>query len=131
MSKNIKVLIIDDDEVNNYLCSRIINLSEFSQDVHTCTNATDGLAYLKSLSADELPDIIFLDINMPIKTGWDFLDEYNKLGELTDKNIQIYMLSSSVYEEDISRAKGIPMVQDYISKPLSEELLQHIKKTYF
>lgn len=130
MGKEIKVLIVDDDEVNNYLCTRIINLCEFSQDVTACTNANDGLAYLKKSAPDGLPDIIFLDINMPIKTGWDFLDEYIKLEEILDKKIQIYMLSSSVYEEDISRAKGIPSVKDYISKPLSEDLLMHIKESY-
>lgn len=130
MAKEIKVLIVDDDEVNNYLCTRIINLCEFSQDVHTCTNANDGLAHINSTAPDSLPDVIFLDINMPVKTGWDFLVEYEKLREGLNKDIQIYMLSSSVYEEDISRAKAIPSVKDYISKPLTEELLVHIKREF-
>ena len=123
-----RVMIVDDDDVNNFLCKKIISLARFSENIQTFIDADSALKYLKSNmnASGELPDIIFLDINMPIKNGWDFLKEYEKIKEDLAKPIQIYMLSSSVYEEDVTRAKSMDVIVDYISKPLSESVLQKI-----
>ena len=123
-----RVMIVDDDDVNNFLCKKIISLARFSENIQTFIDADSALKYLKSNmnASGELPDIIFLDINMPIKNGWDFLKEYEKFKEDLAKPIQIYMLSSSVYEEDVTRAKSMDVIVDYISKPLSESVLQKI-----
>ena len=132
--KNIeKVLIIDDDKVNNFICTKIINLAGFANDVVGCISAKEGLDYLEKNSgvAQELPDIIFLDINMPIMNGWGFLEEYKKLIPNLSKDIVLFMLSSSVHKEDIKKANSYKEVASYVSKPLTVETLQVIQKEHF
>ena len=124
-----KVFIVDDDEINNFLCKKIIKLSDFSDDISSFKSVDLALKFIEDNinTPNNLPDIIFLDINMPIKNGWDFIEEYTVLKEKFNKEIQIYMLSSSVYEKDVSRAQSLNMVIDYIPKPLSITSLQKIK----
>ena len=126
---NPKVIIVDDDDINNFLCKRIITLAHFSDNISTFLDANSALSFLRSNidHPENLPDIIFLDINMPIKNGWDFLAEYESFKSSIGKNIHIYMLSSSVYEEDMKKAKNFDSIVDYIPKPLSESVLEKIK----
>jgi len=124
-----KVLIIDDDNINNFLCERIIKLANFSEEVNTFINSDSAMEFLK-LNADnpsDLPEIIFLDINMPIKTGWDFLNEFDVIKNDFKKEMKIFMLSSSVYEEDVKKARSYATVTDYITKPLSLETLKKLE----
>ena len=125
------VIIIDDDEVNNFLCKKVMELSTFSTDVHSCESAQEGLEYLietKGGNPEQYPDILFLDINMPINTGWDFLDMFDKALETKSVNpLKIYMLSSSVYEEDINKAEAHVLVTQYVTKPLDESILKKLK----
>ena len=124
------VIIIDDDDVNNFLCKRIITLANFSNEISTFVTADSALSFLKlNLENEEaLPEIIFLDINMPVKNGWDFLNEFQLFKGQLKKNIKIFMLSSSVYEEDMKKAESYSCVADYISKPLSVEILKKIEQ---
>ena len=133
MKKLNNVLIIDDDDVNNFLCSKIIRLAGFAENVTTCPGAREGLDLLESTlqnNPEKLPGAIFLDINMPLMNGWDFLDEYEGIHQRIQPKIPIFMLSSSVHNMDIQRAHEHQLVVDYISKPLSEEILQNIQKKY-
>ena len=75
---------------------------------------------------DELPDIIFLDINMPIMDGFQFMEEYVKIKPELNKKITIYMVSSSVDAVDIERARGISDISDYIIKPIEPKQLTKI-----
>ncbi len=126
-----KVLIIDDDEVNNFLCKKVMELCNFSDEVHTCYSVQKAIDYLKGLKekkSDKYPDLIFLDINMPTNTGWYFLEKYEEWAEeSTADSLKIYMLSSSEYEEDINRAEAHPLITQYITKPLKKEILESLK----
>lgn len=127
-----KVLIIDDDSVNNFLCERIIKLANFSEEVNTFFNSDTAIEFLK-LNADnpsDLPEVIFLDINMPIKSGWDFLNDFDFIKSTLKKEVKIFMLSSSVYEEDVKKAKSYSTVTDYITKPLSIETLGKLESQF-
>lgn len=133
MEKFDTILIIDDDQINNFLFSRIIKLSDISHNIHTELSAKVALrSILQNIeTSHKLPDIIFLDINMPVMNGWEFLEEYQKIPKSVRKNIKLYMLSSSVCLEDINKSKEYADVVDYISKPLTKEILfkihaQHI-----
>ncbi|MEQ8534886.1 MAG: response regulator, partial [Imperialibacter sp.] len=75
-------------------------------------------------SSDELPDVILLDINMPVMDGWQFLDEFVKIKPLIKKKITIYMVSSSIDEADLERAKTYEEVSDFIVKPVKAEDLE-------
>lgn len=134
MSKIQKVLIIDDDEINNFVCSKVIKKNKFAEEVKTLLSGREGLTYMNEIleKADGiLPDLILLDINMPLMNGWDFLEEYQKLQPNFDKNPVLLMLSSSVYEEDIEKANQHPDVKDYITKPLNDKVLEEIYQKYF
>ncbi len=91
-------------------------------------NGSEAINHLISNSnnTNELPDIIFLDINMPVSDGWMFLDALKELYPKLNKQINIYMVSSSIAPDDIKRAKSNPLVTDYLVKPLSPETFQEI-----
>jgi CheY-like chemotaxis protein len=129
-----KVLLIDDDSIFNFLNKKIIELSRFAPDVSCYTDPKEALDELKRLSLTgensfpdkNFPDIIFLDINMQDMDGWEFLDEYEKLPESSKQKCRVFMLSSSIDPSDIEKAKTYRSVKDFISKPLSEEILNLI-----
>jgi CheY-like chemotaxis protein len=128
------VLLIDDDEINNMICTKIISKNDFATNVVACSSARQGLKYLQDALTDgakPLPTVIFLDINMPVMNGWDFLDQYKQLPGLADKGIVLIMLSSSSSANDLSRAQGYPQVSDYITKPLTALHLQHVRERFF
>lgn len=133
MEKFDTILIIDDDQINNLLFSKIVKISGVSQNINTESSAIEALRSIKdNFETDrKLPDIIFLDINMPVMNGWEFLNQYQELPKCIRDNIKLYMLSSSVFHEDIDKSKEYEDVVDYISKPLTKEILckihaQHI-----
>jgi len=96
--------------------------------VEVCTNGLDALEYLKSLirASGKLPDVIFIDINMPVMDGWEFLEEYKTLQENINTPIKIYILSSSVDKNDIMRSKEYNSVIDYVIKPVYKEKFSEI-----
>ncbi|MEM7509301.1 MAG: response regulator [Bacteroidota bacterium] len=128
-----KAMIIDDDEINNFICIKNMKDISFAENASYHLRAKEGLEYLKETleSSEELPDVIFLDINMPVMNGWDFLKEYKSLLPQFNKPIALFMLSSSIYRKDIDMAGDHDEVTDYIIKPLSKDKLKDIQSRYF
>ncbi len=124
--------IIDDDPIFIFGVKKIMELIGFSKSIMVFQNGEEALNNLKAIiSANEkLPDVILLDLNMPILDGWQFLDEFVKIP--CEKKIIIYIVSSSVDPEDMLRAKSYELVSDYIVKPVTVEklkvVLQDIEK---
>lgn len=128
MAKFKEVLLVEDDPITIMVCDRIIKMSTFSDKVVSCENGRVALDHLFLLKeTNEMPDIIFLDINMPIMNGWDFLEEFERVKHQFKTLPRVYLLSSTVDPEDYSRAKKFPIVQNFISKPLSKEALSMIE----
>ncbi len=127
------ILIIDDDEINNFIAARLLGKLPIKSKIDTCLNGLDGINYVKSKleNQESFPDIIFLDINMPVMNGWEFLEEFEHLKKKINKDVNINVLSSSVYNDDISKAKTYDTVNKFISKPLTvdkiKELYQSLK----
>ncbi|MEC4050350.1 response regulator [Flavobacterium sp. SUN046] len=125
------ILLVDDDDALNYLHQRLLDISKFGNPVVTLENGKDALdAFLemsKSLNEKDLVTV-FLDINMPVMDGWEFLKELKKMEHLLNFKHQIFMLSSSINPDDIEKAEDDSLVTKYISKPLSLGLLEEIKK---
>ena len=126
-----RVMIIDDDEINNFICVKNLKDSGFSDEASFCLRGKDGLEELKNASPEEIPDVIFLDINMPLMNAWEFLEEYNKLAGGFEKEVKLFILSSSVYKRDIAKSSEYANVTDYIIKPLNKATLDKVRATHF
>ena len=118
--------IIDDDEVYIFAIKRMMKLSNFCKSFMIYNNGEEALNNLKAIidSGESIPDVILLDINMPIMDGWQFLDEFIKIE--SHKLITVYMVSSSIDPVDINKAKEYENVSNYIVKPISIEMLNNI-----
>ena len=131
MSDVNRVMIIDDDEINNFICVKNLKDSGFSEEASFCLWGKEGLEELKIASPEEIPDVIFLDINMPLMNAWEFLEEYNKLASGFEKEVKLFILSSSVYKRDIAKSSEYANVTDYIIKPLNKATLDKVRATHF
>jgi CheY-like chemotaxis protein len=123
--------LIDDDDIFVFLTKKAIEQTKLVELIKVFENGLDALNFLKENkhNVNALPEIILLDLSMPIMNGWQFLEEYTKLHPTIGKNITIYICSSSISHDDITRAKAINEVSDYIIKPITKDkLIDLIKK---
>ncbi len=122
------VLLVDDDDVTNFLSKEMLRIYMPSPLIDTVVNGHEAIEYLRSRAdhPDQLPDIILLDINMPVMDGWEFLAEFDKLKRPGFEKIHIIMFTSSVYYEDIDKARTYTTVKDIFSKPLDESKIKEI-----
>tara|TARA_R110000851_G_scaffold19791_3_gene60403 strand:+ start:1213 stop:1608 length:396 start_codon:yes stop_codon:yes gene_type:complete len=120
------ICIIDDDPIFVFGSKILLRNNSFASDYLVCQNGKEALDVITPLieSEESLPEVIFLDLNMPIMDGWEFLDEFGKLSE--ENNIRIYILSSSVDSRDIERAKNYGMVNGFIAKPLTDAKIKEL-----
>ncbi len=131
MSQNIEsVCIIDDDNIYINLVSKIIELRRLSETVIVFNNGKEAMDFfqesIENNEKPEVPQVIFLDINMPVMDGWQFLSEFSKIKNKISENIDLYVVSSSIDSRDIERAKSIDVVSDYIAKPIKIDDFERI-----
>jgi CheY-like chemotaxis protein len=124
------VAVVDDDPIFQFTAVRTLQHSRLSTPVLQFANALAFLDFLRSHAhePDKLPDVIFLDINMPMMDGWMFLEDFKQLKETLGKEIKIYVLSSSIDSRDIDKARENPLVDDYVTKPITPERFSEILK---
>lgn len=117
------IYIIDDDKLFVFLTRKSIEETNLATDIKEFGDGQVAIEYLKKIVSDKesLPDIIFLDLSMPVMDGWEFLKEYLTLEPKMGKKIKLYIFSSSISPHDIERANSIGAVTDFIIKPLSKE----------
>ncbi|WP_025741128.1 response regulator [Aquimarina pacifica] len=118
--------IIDDDSIYVFGMTKIMELTGFCNKTLVFRNGREALNELIAIieNNQELPDVILLDLNMPVLDGWQFLEEFMKV--VYQKKIVIYIVSSSVDSEDVLRAKSYENVRDYIVKPVTVEKIKEI-----
>lgn len=123
-----KVLVIDDNPIDLYIAEMVMSTTRFAEKVICVNSAREALAYLKPLyeSPDELPHLIFLDINMPEMTGFDFLKEYEHLPENIRKKCIIMMLTTSLDENDRRLAEENQFVNRFLNKPLDRDKIAQL-----
>lgn len=114
-------IVIDDDMVNNLICSKMLRLAFPTSGIQTFSSPEDGLAYIEKVYSEpnEHRAVLFLDINMPSMSGWEVLDHFAGLPAALVSQFSIYMLSSSIAQHDKEQASGNKLVSGYIEKPLS------------
>jgi len=123
------VMLVDDNDTDNFISKRIIEITKFAKRVEVKSSGKSALDYLKDNQNNptELPDIIFLDINMPIVDGFVFLYEFEKFNELVKNKCKVIILSSSDNKRDIDKIVNNNHVIKFITKPLTEVALEEIK----
>lgn len=127
------VLLIDDDAPTNFLHKMVIEEAGCAEYIQVCQTAMAALEFLRGETDGKYsqPDLIFLDLNMPVMTGWDFLIEYETLPAEQKGNIIVVMLTTSVNPEDVEKARSFQKIKGFRSKPLTPEMLEEILKTHF
>ncbi len=124
------VCIIDDDKMYINLISKIIKLKKLSENVIIFNNGKEALNYfinsVEDIEDQNVPQVIFLDLNMPIMDGWQFLREFEKIKDKISKKIDLYVVSSSIDNRDVDRAKSSKVVLDYLVKPIAIEDFEKI-----
>ena len=117
------LILVDDDEIIVYLTKRLVAKTNLVELTEVFGNGRDVMNYLHENynNPELLPEVIFLDLFMPVMDGWEFLEEYALLKPKLTKNITIYIITSSVSPADIIKAKSLKEVSDYIVKPITKE----------
>ncbi|WP_109302124.1 response regulator [Aquimarina sp. AU474] len=122
--------IIDDDSMYVNLVKKIIEAKKLCKNLMIFQNGMEALNYfeaiLNNLDKKSIPEIIFLDLNMPIMDGWEFLENFTKIENKINKVITLYIVSSSINPVDIEKAKQMNSVKDYLIKPVTIEDLEAI-----
>ena len=123
------ILCVDDDPITLMLCKKVIVKASFSNTIVTAKNGEEALEYFNSILKKEenkLPELIFLDLNMPVMDGWEFLDSFStdKYSEVNSTNVII--LSSTIDPEDLEKSKKYQMVIDFLSKPITTDMLTYL-----
>ena len=124
-------MLIDDSETDNFIHSRRFKKMELTDKIVVRQNGQLGLEYLKTTGADGRPDLLFLDINMPVMNGWEFLDAYEDLHEDQRARVTIVMLTSSVGDTDLARAENYSVIDGHEAKPLTRDKLRGILGRHF
>ena len=126
--KKINLAVIDDDEMFVLAIKKLLNNMEFTERTVYFENGKVALNYFDECinKTHLIPEFVFLDLNMPVTNGWQFLKEFRKLKTKIDKEITIYMISNTINEEEIKRAKEIEEVTEFVCKPLTMQTLKNL-----
>lgn len=131
MKKIDTTCIIDDDPIFVYGTKRVMKEVDFTEKIVVYNNGQDAIDGLTETvnDGDNIPPVVFLDLNMPIMNGWEFLEEFNKLPEEAIAGVTIYIVSSSIDPRDLEKVKQFNVVNNYIVKPVTPKDLEAIMKT--
>jgi CheY-like chemotaxis protein len=123
-----RIFLIDDDPIYVFLVRKIIESVDSSLEISAFSDGELAINHLAKVGADpgQLPDIIFLDLSMPVLDGWGFLEEFHGLRDKFDKRIDLYIVSSSISPEDLERSRRDPMVVDFLIKPLERDTVADV-----
>jgi CheY-like chemotaxis protein len=130
MKKLDTVCIIDDDPIFVFATKRIMQFSNFCNGFLDFNNGQEAINYLRPLMErnENIPELILLDLNMPVLDGWQFLDEFVKIKY--DGKVTIYIVSSSIMASDFAKAEKYEQVCNYIIKPVTPETLKSIVENF-
>ncbi|MFD0794326.1 two-component system response regulator [Mucilaginibacter litoreus] len=119
--------IIDDDKIFTYGFKKLSSIKGIFNEILEFNNGKEAIDYLTNPDNNQrLPDVLFVDINMPVMNGWEFNEAFGEIKSQLGKDIVVYTISSSIDPKDINRAKNNPLIADYIVKPIDLTYLASI-----
>lgn len=121
-----KLMIIDDSSIDLFILARMITKNNFSKKILQYTDALEALQYLKDNQENitALPEIILIDIYIPMMSGFEFLEAYDGLSATLKNHCKTYILSSSIDKADLSRAENNKNVVAFLAKPITKEFFE-------
>lgn len=119
------ILLVDDDSVSNFLNKKILSTLAIMNDLHTATNGQEAIEFINNNAGSDCPDLIFLDINMPVMDGFQFLEEFQQFPAQQRERIEIIVLTSSSNKKDVEKAYQFPIL-GYLNKPLTIENVKSV-----
>jgi len=127
-----KVFLIDDDPMSNLIHQSLLRKYGWEAEVVLFKDGPAALDTLRAaaLKGEPWPEVILLDMEMPVFDGWDFLEAYGQLPESLMERCLLYLLSSSINPHDVKRAQTFPLVEAYLTKPLTHSSLRRIGQDY-
>lgn len=123
MSELLNFIVVDDSKLDCFIAEKIIKNTGRAETVNTFQQATDALVFIKTLVPATIPSIVFVDIQMPVMNGFEFVEAFEALPENIRQGYSIYMLSSSINENDIAKVKGYQSVRQFLNKPLTNSAI--------
>ncbi|MCZ8330719.1 MAG: response regulator [Flavobacterium sp.] len=128
-----KVICIDDDPITLMLCKKVMERVEFASEINTLQNGEEAIKQFEDyekIDTKNAPDMVFIDLNMPVMNGWEFLDEYFKREYHKKFKTHFIVLSSTIDPKDVEKSKLYSMVVDFLSKPITKTMLEELKSKY-
>lgn len=124
------ILLVDDDRATNFLNKRLLDKVGIADHIKISRNGMEAMDYLMNAFEGQygfpIPELIFLDINMPLVNGWEFLERYEQMPEDFKRHITVLMLTTSLRQDDIEQAAKAPSVKGFIHKPLTEKEIRRV-----
>jgi CheY-like chemotaxis protein len=124
------ILLVDDDNINNFINERLLKKLNITNNVKVAMNGEEALDFIKNNKEEIHPELILLDINMPVMDGFEFLQEYNKVDFNGKLKPHIIMLTTSTNPNDVNKVKQSD-ITGYINKPLTESKIMEIVQKHF
>lgn len=132
------ILLVDDDDATNFINRKILSKLKVAEQIHIALNGKEAIEFLQNHNSPgqqeskiTTPQLILLDINMPVMDGWEFMEAYHSLSEEKKADVIVVMLSTSGNPDDIKRAESNPEISGYNTKPLHPDLMLEIIERHF
>lgn len=133
MTKLKTILLVDDYDADNFIHRLVVERYGCAEHIEVSRDGKQALDYLKScIEKDQpFPELIFLDINMPVMNGWEFIEAYDALDEDMRGGVVLMMLTTSLNPDDRARAEDKGCIADFVSKPLTRDSLANLLSKHF
>ncbi|TAF33165.1 MAG: response regulator [Cytophagales bacterium] len=132
IKKFYSVMLVDDNEIDNLINQKMLEATAVCERIYLHTGAKSAIEFLKNIdkvaddNPDIIPEVIFLDIDMPLMDGFQFLDQFENLSDRIRAKSKIVMLTSSINPQDVSRSRKSSYVKKYLNKPLTQDALKKL-----